>query len=881
MRTIYLDTKDPFILGKTGESNRTALRVNVESWYNEYPGGNGVVLFMRPNKVIFPLETNLIEYNGEHYLEAIITSNETKLAGFTVVTAQWYDGETLVHGLTFSGKILVSAGNKATDGVEETTPTWVSELIIRLNIINETEATVQEAYAKVQHAVESIDEAIQTADETVQRAQDAADAAEASKETAGTYKTAAAASATAAATSAEHAMDATPEGYAAFVGSMAPAYSTAQAYAVGDLVMKDGQLYRCVTAIGEDGEAWTAGHWTAVTVGGEVGNLKTAIDTTNIYNNPLTPYYLTFERITLSQTGVWGASTTRIGCRHIFHTDEQIFIRAADGYKLAYAVYNSEGVYQTIASWKTGCYYIAAGTYFSVVLAHSDDSAIYTDEAVNLYFASMYDDGRKLLQAAPVYGTSGTMSDPTVVKSGTNLVVTIPTRMLVLGYDFTIYIKDFAEVQTITVSHNEILYYDFATETINKISYANLKSVFGKIFILLYNNNGKPIGEFEKYYDSDLKSIKGVTIIADQNGENAIGVSNSSSSSETITVIVPTRCIVLGYSNSVDTIDKSSISRFDVPHNSVLYYDFVNAQFNVKPYTQYASITNDRVLLLYNNHGRAIGQWAKYQNAVCSTDNFKTTIFCSRQGDIDGCPENSLVGIKRAKTFGYNRVRVSVSFTSDGVPVCFHDEYLGTNGIVYDANGDVVTDVTKKINEYTYSELQTYDFGLYKGDGYKNTAIMTLESAIILCRNLGCELDIEIKYGWNSTNVVDAYKMVALNGMIKHVMFIGYGSNSTLLEDIIDVNDTVSVGYADVVSTEAINTAIALKTGKNDVWFVLLSTDYTNLTDELRLLAVNNGIRFKYCSIYNLTTISADVMKCDMVEIAYMKYPAFYAMKGN
>lgn len=285
MRTIYLNSRDPYIIGKTGESQRTALRVDVEEWYQEYPAGSGIMILVRPNKVTYPLETNLIEHEGKHYLETIVTSNETKLPGWVVITAQWYDGETLVHGRTYSGKVLTSNGTNVTDGVTETTPTWVAELIDGIQAINETAATVQEAYDNMQHAVETIDTAIQTSQQTVAQAEGYAEAAAADAASALTYKNAAAASATAAAASAEQAMDATPDGYAAFVGSMATAYSTASGYAVGDYVLKDGQLYKCVVAIDEEGESWTAAHWTAVTVAGQMGLCLHPGSTTMIINN--------------------------------------------------------------------------------------------------------------------------------------------------------------------------------------------------------------------------------------------------------------------------------------------------------------------------------------------------------------------------------------------------------------------------------------------------------------------------------------------------------------------------------------------------------------------------------------------------------------------
>lgn len=55
-------------------------------------------------------------------------------------------------------------------------------------------------------------------------------------------------------------------------------YSASSTYAVGDIVLKDEQLYECNTAI-STAEAWTAAHWTAVTVGEKVADLKAETNT--------------------------------------------------------------------------------------------------------------------------------------------------------------------------------------------------------------------------------------------------------------------------------------------------------------------------------------------------------------------------------------------------------------------------------------------------------------------------------------------------------------------------------------------------------------------------------------------------------------------------
>lgn len=52
---------------------------------------------------------------------------------------------------------------------------------------------------------------------------------------------------------------------------IAPEYDETQTYAVGDLVIYRSVLYRCTTAITTP-EAWTAAHWTAVTVADELAD---------------------------------------------------------------------------------------------------------------------------------------------------------------------------------------------------------------------------------------------------------------------------------------------------------------------------------------------------------------------------------------------------------------------------------------------------------------------------------------------------------------------------------------------------------------------------------------------------------------------------------
>lgn len=61
------------------------------------------------------------------------------------------------------------------------------------------------------------------------------------------------------------------------VPATAPEYAATNTYAVGDLAVYQGVLYKCTTAI-DTPEAWTVQHWQDTTIGDEVSTLKESTD---------------------------------------------------------------------------------------------------------------------------------------------------------------------------------------------------------------------------------------------------------------------------------------------------------------------------------------------------------------------------------------------------------------------------------------------------------------------------------------------------------------------------------------------------------------------------------------------------------------------------
>ena len=90
------------------------------------------------------------------------------------------------------------------------------------------------------------------------------------------------------------------------VTNNAPAYDSTKTYAVGDLCSKDNVVYECNTAI-TTAEAWTAGHWTAKSLGEVLSSVKQ--DIKDVDGIKLT-YTLTAGKAIIYNTGAVGNNSS-------------------------------------------------------------------------------------------------------------------------------------------------------------------------------------------------------------------------------------------------------------------------------------------------------------------------------------------------------------------------------------------------------------------------------------------------------------------------------------------------------------------------------------------------------------------------------------------
>lgn len=200
-------------------------------------------------------------------------------------------------------------------------------------------------------------------------------------------------------------------------------------------------------------------------------------------------------------------------------------------------------------------------------------------------------------------------------------------------------------------------------------------------------------------------------------------------------------------------------------------------------------------------------------------------------------PQQSIVSYKLAYKKGFRILLCDLRFTSDNVPVLHHDDNINT----YAKNNDG-TDIstTVIISSTTYSDLLNYDYGIYKGEQYKGTKIMHLRDMLKLCRNLGCELYIEVK-SMNEAQAKIACDLVKAYRMEGKTSWAG---TTPQMQGVINNIDTARVAtMPQTIKDSTINGLNVLKTGKNEVFF--FAWDTTELSQEIVNKLIDNDIKFE------------------------------------
>ncbi len=98
-------------------------------------------------------------------------------------------------------------------------------------------------------------------------------------------------------------------------------------------------------------------------------------------------------------------------------------------------------------------------------------------------------------------------------------------------------------------------------------------------------------------------------------------------------------------------------------------------------------------------------------------------------------PENTIPAFEAALALGVDQIETDVRITKDGELVLIHDVTV-----------DRTSDGKGKVDEFTYEELTRLDFGLYKGEEFRGTRVVTLKEFFELVKDHPTlTLDLELK----------------------------------------------------------------------------------------------------------------------------------------
>lgn len=175
-------------------------------------------------------------------------------------------------------------------------------------------------------------------------------------------------------------------------------------------------------------------------------------------------------------------------------------------------------------------------------------------------------------------------------------------------------------------------------------------------------------------------------------------------------------------------------------------------------------------------------------------------------------PENTLIAYEMSAQYGFKYVETDVLFTSDGVPVLMHDDTI--NRTARNSDGTTLSE-TIKIEDITYQQALTYDYGIYKGEQFAGTKIPTFAEFMYCCKahNLHPWIELKWTHEYTLSEIQQIISIIKQYGMEEHVSFISFSYAALAL--VKSEWDFVELGLNGSVSD-----AELLKTGKNRVFMI-------------------------------------------------------------
>jgi glycerophosphoryl diester phosphodiesterase len=217
------------------------------------------------------------------------------------------------------------------------------------------------------------------------------------------------------------------------------------------------------------------------------------------------------------------------------------------------------------------------------------------------------------------------------------------------------------------------------------------------------------------------------------------------------TPVTPENCYYIRVAFDTSKIDKMMVLPYAVTQpNGILYADYEESTLSTGKY-----IRSDIVDNVTNRNDNSIKSIARLGYNISGPDT---------------PPQQTILSYEMASEKGFEYLLADLAFTADDVPVCFHDTYIGSNypDIPLHNDGTRIenSDHSITIGSYTYAQWNSnYDFGLYKGETYRGTKLLTVEEFIRYCKAKGKRAYLENKAELTNSRVEKVANIIKKYGM--------------------------------------------------------------------------------------------------------------------
>lgn len=216
----------------------------------------------------------------------------------------------------------------------------------------------------------------------------------------------------------------------------------------------------------------------------------------------------------------------------------------------------------------------------------------------------------------------------------------------------------------------------------------------------------------------------------------------------------------------------------------------------------------------------------------------------NRLGIRQNAPIQSKYAYIDAYKMGFRTLLCDLCFTSDNVPVCSHDMAINQHyqNVCVKGTHEVVDFSTNPIYLHvkTYQHLiDTYDWGYLYSANYENLPLLTFDEMVKLCKYLGCELYVEVKF-MRENNVQSAIEVLRKYNF-KNVVWSGTAEQ---MQWVLQYDNSYRVSTMPMTIDETvIAELVSLKTGNNEVFAFMDSS--TEITADMVDMLIENGIGFE------------------------------------